>query len=168
MKTIFDQNVIERTIRRLSYEIIEKNKDLSLLTFLGIPTRGVTLANRIQKSIEQIEGVIVPVETLNVSGYRDDDKKTDEKNLPDTNLDNRVCILVDDVLFTGRTVRAAMDAIIDLGRPSKVHLVVLIDRGHREFPIHANYVGKNLPTSLSEKVYVHFLEVDGIEDVVLG
>ncbi|MDI6452117.1 bifunctional pyr operon transcriptional regulator/uracil phosphoribosyltransferase PyrR [Peloplasma aerotolerans] len=168
MKTIFDQSVIERTIRRLSYEIIEKNKDLSLLTFLGIPTRGVTLAKRIQKNIEQIEGVLIPVEILNVSGYRDDDKKTEEKNLPDTNLDNRVCILVDDVLFTGRTVRAAMDAIIDLGRPSKVHLVVLVDRGHREFPIHANYVGKNLPTSILEKVYVHFMEDDGIEDVVLG
>ena len=168
MKTIFDQNVIERTIRRLSYEIIEKNKNLSHLVFLGIPTRGVTLARRIQKNIEQIEGVLIPVEVLDVSGYRDDDKKTNEKNLPNINLDNRVCILVDDVLFTGRTVRAAIDAVIDLGRPSKIHLAVLVVRGHREFPIHANYIGKNLPTSFSEKVYVHFMEDDDIENVVIG
>ncbi len=162
-----DQSVIERTIRRLAYEIVEKNGDLSTVVLLGIPTRGVTLGKRIVDNIERIEGTTIPFEKLDVRAYRDDQKRTIEKVLPVIDVNDKTVILVDDVLFTGRTIRAAMDAVIDLGRPARIQVLTLIDRGHREFPISANYIGKNIPTSLNEKVRVRFIEDDQIEDVAL-
>ena len=166
-KVLMDQSVIERTIRRLSYEIVEKNSDLSMVVLLGIPTRGVTLGKRIVDNIERIEGMTIPFEKLDVSAYRDDQKRTIEKVLPVIDVSDKTVILVDDVLFTGRTIRAAMDAVIDLGRPARIQVLTLIDRGHREFPISANYIGKSIPTSLNEKVRVRFIEDDQIEDVAL-
>lgn len=167
-KVLLDASTIERTIRRLVYEVIEKNRDLSKIVILGIPTRGFTLGKRIISNIKSIEGVDVSFGKLNVSAYRDDEKRTEKKELPKIDVNQKTVILVDDVLFTGRTIRAAMDAVIDLGRPSSIQVLVLIDRGHREFPVSANYIGKNIPTALSEKITVRFIEDDATEEVVLG
>ncbi|MFA5741762.1 MAG: bifunctional pyr operon transcriptional regulator/uracil phosphoribosyltransferase PyrR [Candidatus Izemoplasmatales bacterium] len=167
MKTIIDQNTIERTIRRISYEIIEKNHDLDNVVILGIPTRGVVLGQRIAANIKAIEGVEVICDVLNVRPYRDDLNKPLPKILPNINVTGKTVIFADDVLYTGRTVRAALDAVMDMGRPAKIYLAVLIDRGHRELPIMANYVGKNIPTSQNESILVQFVETDGIEQVVL-
>ena len=166
-KSILDQNTIERTIRRLSYEIVEKNPELSNVVLLGIPTRGVTLGKRIVKNISMIEGANIPFERLDVSAYRDDEKRTPNKVLPDIDVNDKTVILIDDVLFTGRTIRAAMDAVIDLGRPARIQVLVLVDRGHREFPISANYIGKNIPTSIKETVTVNFIENDQIDEVFI-
>ncbi len=167
-KIVLDQSTIERTIRRLAYEVVEKNQDLSNVVILGIPTRGLTLGKRIVENIQNIEGVTVAFGVLNVSAYRDDEKRTLDKTLPNIDVSQKTVILVDDVLFTGRTIRAAMDAVIDLGRPARIQVLTLIDRGHREFPVSANYVGKNIPTALKEKVIVRFLENDDTEAVLLG
>lgn len=167
MKVILDQNTIGRTLRRISYEIIEKNKDLSEVVILGIPTRGVTLAERVVENIKAIEGVEVPSGILDVKPYRDDLEEELEKILPNVDVVGKTVILVDDVLYTGRTIRAAMDAVMDIGRASKIQLAVLIDRGHRELPITANYVGKNIPTSNSESINVQLTEHDSVEQVVL-
>lgn len=167
MKLLFDENTIGRTLRRISYEIIEKNKDLDNLVILGIPTRGVVLGQRVVNNIKQIEGIEIPYGELDVKPYRDDLEHPLEKVLPNIDVKDKTVILVDDVLFTGRTIRAAMDAVMDIGRASKIQLAVLIDRGHRELPITANYVGKNIPTSTSESVQVKLMEVDGSEQVIL-
>ncbi len=167
MKIIIDSQTIKRTVRRISYEIIEKNKDLEDIVILGIKTRGINLANRIVENIEAIEGVKVPNGELDITAYRDDVENNVRAKLPELDVLNKTVILVDDVLYTGRTIRAAMDAVMDIGRASKIQLAVLVDRGHRELPINANYVGKNIPTSNSEKVKVLFEEIDGVEEVHL-
>lgn len=167
MKVIIDSQTIKRTVRRISYEIIEKNKNLEDIVILGIKTRGINLANRIVENIEAIEGVKVPNGELDITAYRDDIENNIEATLPKLDVLNKTVILVDDVLYTGRTIRAAMDAVMDIGRASKIQLAVLVDRGHRELPITANYVGKNIPTSGTEKVKVLFEEIDGIEEVQL-
>lgn len=168
---LLDENGIRRTLVRLSHEIIEKNKGVEDVALVGIKTRGVPIAKRIGEFIKQFEGVDVPVGMLDITLYRDDltEKYSDAKfNESEINFDlkNKKIILVDDVLYTGRTVRAALDALIDIGRPKSIQLAVLVDRGHRELPIRADYVGKNVPTSLSEIVHVHLKEIDG-EDLVL-
>lgn len=167
MKVIIDSQTIKRTVRRISYEIIEKNKDLNDIVILGIKTRGVNLANRIVENVEAIEGVLLPNGELDITAYRDDLKGDISVTLPELDVEGKTVILVDDVLYTGRTIRAAMDAVMDIGRASKIQLAVLVDRGHRELPITANYVGKNIPTSKSEKVSVLFEEIDGVEEVHL-
>lgn len=158
---ILDEAAISRAIKRISHEILEKNKGTEDLLLVGIKTRGTPLANRIQQQIKEIEGVDVETGELDISLYRDDlsNKDTqDEATVNQTNITSSIqgkkVILLDDVLYTGRTVRAAMDAIIDLGRPKNVQLGVLIDRGHRELPIRADYVGKNIPTSTNEVIKV--------------
>jgi len=169
MKVIIDKETIKRTIKRISYEIIEKNKNLDDLVILGIKTRGVNLASRIVENILNIEGIELPNGILDISGYRDDlDINPLNIKLPDLSVVDKTVILVDDVLYTGRTIRAAMDAVMDIGRASKIQLAILVDRGHRELPITANYVGKNIPTSRKEKVSVYFEEIDGKEQVELN
>ncbi|HLR07867.1 MAG TPA: bifunctional pyr operon transcriptional regulator/uracil phosphoribosyltransferase PyrR [Bacillota bacterium] len=169
---ILDQASINRALTRIAHEILEKNKGGAQLILVGIKTRGAPLAKRLQKKIKQIENITVPIGELDITFYRDDLEKSvsrDEPVLKDTNInvdvtDKRV-ILVDDVLYTGRTVRAAMDAVTDLGRPSQIQLGVLVDRGHRELPIRADYVGKNIPTSHKENVVVQLEETDDQEMV---
>ena len=170
-RTILDAERIDRTLSRMAHEIVEKNRELHHLALVGIRSRGVPLANRLAVKIRGIEGLEVPVGILDINLYRDDvGSIRDHPVLRKTEIPFRVegatVILVDDVLFTGRTVRAALDGLIDLGRPRAIQLAVLIDRGHRELPIRADYVGKNVPTSLSESVEVHLAETDG-EDAVL-
>ena len=161
MRELIDNSKMIRTIRRMSHEIIERNNDLNNLVFLGIMRKGVPLAKLIVDNIEKFENIKIPMYELDISGYRDD-KKVDEFKKLDVNLTGKTVIVIDDVLFTGRTVRASMDAIIDLGRPEKIQLAVLIDRGHRELPIRADYIGKNIPTNLSETINVNFYENQGV------
>ncbi len=170
MKNIFDENAIKRSITRISYEIIEKNKGIENLVLVGIKTRGVPLADRIAKRLLEIEGIEVPVGKLDITLYRDDltEKNTEpvlNKSEIPGDIENKIVILVDDVLYTGRTTRAALDAVTDIGRPQVIQLAVLIDRGHRELPIRADYVGKNVPTSKNEIVKVELAEVDGKDRV---
>lgn len=168
---ILDRDKIDRTLARIAHEIVERNRSADELALVGIQTRGVPLANRLAEKIGQMESVSVPVGLLDINLYRDDVGLTqDHPVLRRTEIPFRVqgrtIVLVDDVLFTGRTIRAALEALIDLGRPRAIQLAVLVDRGHRELPIRADYVGKNVPTSLTERVEVHLVEVDG-EDAVL-
>jgi pyrimidine operon attenuation protein/uracil phosphoribosyltransferase len=170
---ILDANQIARTISRMAHEIIERNQGAENLVLLGICSRGVPLARRIAKRIREIEGIDLPVGELNITLYRDDLPSSEGQTpLGPMEMPFPVgaanVVLVDDVLFTGRTVRAAMDAIIDLGRPKSIQLAVLVDRGHRELPIRADYVGKNLPTSRREKVLVRMEEVDGSDEVLIA
>lgn len=163
---------IYRTLRRISHEIIEKNKSLDNIAIVGIRTRGVFLAERISRNISQIENVILPVGILDITLYRDDLSLISEQPVVketrlNFDINGKVVILVDDVLFTGRTIRCALDALIDFGRPRAIQLAVLIDRGHRELPIRADYVGKNIPTSLKEFVEVRVKEVDQKDEVVI-
>lgn len=162
---------IGRALRRISHEILEQLPDLSQVVLLGIPTRGVPLARRIASVIKEFEGIDVPVGSVDVGLYRDDLDYRPTTRLGPTevpvNLDGRTVVLVDDVLFTGRTIRAALDALADLGRPRNVQLAALVDRGHRQLPIRADYVGKNLPTSVEERVTVQLEETDGTEGVWL-
>lgn len=167
---LLDDKMIDRSLTRLSHEIIEKNKGVENLVLIGIKSRGVPLANRLSSKIEQIEGRRIPVGALDITLYRDDlslrSYEPDVKGLElDFPIDGKVVILVDDVIYTGRTVRAAMDAIIDYGRPSAIQLAVLVDRGHRELPIRPDYVGKNVPTSSKEVVKVKLEEMDEISEV---
>ena len=170
MKNILDENAIKRSITRISYEIIEKNKGIENLVLVGIKTRGVPLAHRIAKRLFEIEGRIIPVGKLDITLYRDDlteknrDPVINSSEIPE-DIENKIVILVDDVLYTGRTTRAALDAVTDIGRPQIIQLAVLIDRGHRELPIRADYVGKNVPTSKKEIVKVELSEVDGKDQV---
>jgi len=156
---IMDVSAMNRALTRMAHEILEKNKGADKLILVGIKTRGVPLAKRLQEKIKQIENVTVPIGELDITLYRDDLEKVTSNEDPelkstsiDVEISGKLVILVDDVLFTGRTVRAAMDAVIDIGRPSQVQLGVLVDRGHREFPIRADYVGKNIPTSEKEVI----------------
>ena len=170
-KKIFDSEQIHRSLKRISHEILEKNHGANKILLLGIHTRGFPLANRISKLICQTEGITVPCVPLGINQYRDDiippkpRNKTPLKNTPQVKIEDKTIILVDDVLYTGRSIRAAMDAITDSGRPSKIQLAVLVDRGHREYPIRPDYVGKNIPTSQNEKVQVLLKETDGIDAV---
>ncbi|AND39316.1 MULTISPECIES: bifunctional pyr operon transcriptional regulator/uracil phosphoribosyltransferase PyrR [Cytobacillus] len=169
---VLDDQAIRRALTRIAHEIIEKNKGIEHCILIGIRTRGIYLANRLAERIEQIEGAKIDVGELDITLYRDDlTKKTDNQeplvkgsDVPKDINDQKV-ILVDDVLYTGRTVRAALDALIDIGRPSQIQLAVLVDRGHRELPIRADYVGKNIPTSSSEKIVVELKEVDENDQV---
>lgn len=163
---------ISRALVRVAHEVVERNKGAADLILLGIPTRGLPLARRLAATIAEIEGVPVDdlVGVLDVTMYRDDLHRHPTRSigataLPPSGVDDRVVVLVDDVLFSGRTIRAAMDALADLGRPRSVQLAVLVDRGHRELPIRADYVGKNLPTSRTQKVAVRLVETDGVDGV---
>jgi pyrimidine operon attenuation protein/uracil phosphoribosyltransferase len=171
-RIVADPDDISRALRRLSHQVVENVKDVSNLVILGIPTRGVPLAQRLAKNIEEIEGFTVPVGSLDVTLFRDDlrlrpSKALEQTLIPSVGIDDKVVILVDDVLFSGRTIRAALDALNEYGRPAVVQLAVLVDRGHRELPIRADYVGKNLPTSLSENVSVHLSEIDSVDQVII-
>lgn len=169
---IMDKKAIERALVRIAHEIIEKNKGIENIVLIGIKTRGWPLSLKLSKKIEEIEGASVPVFPLDITYYRDDNDNKDV-NAPysvesfDYDVKDKSVILVDDVLYTGRTVRAALDAIVDKGRPKNVELAVLIDRGHRELPIRADFIGKNVPTSRSERISVQLEEVDGISQVVI-
>jgi pyrimidine operon attenuation protein / uracil phosphoribosyltransferase len=169
---VLDEQAIRRALTRIAHEIIERNKGINGCVLVGIRTRGIYLANRLSERIEQIEGSKIPVGDIDITLYRDDLTKITVDNEPlvkgndiPVDITNKIVILVDDVLFTGRTVRAAIDAVIDIGRPASVQLAVLVDRGHRELPIRADYVGKNIPTSSSEKIVVELTEVDEREQV---
>jgi pyrimidine operon attenuation protein/uracil phosphoribosyltransferase len=169
---IMDDKGIERAVVRIAHEIIEKNKGVDNVVLVGIKTRGWPLSLKLAKMIEEIEGSVVPVFPLDITYYRDDyDDKDVEAPLSvesfNYDIKDKSVILVDDVLYTGRTVRAALDAIVDQGRPKNVELAVLIDRGHRELPIRADFIGKNVPTSRSERISVLFEDVDGISQVVI-
>lgn len=169
---ILDKEGVERAVTRISHEILEKNKGTEDLIIVGIRNRGEYLAQRIIESIEKIAGDKVPLGILDITLYRDDLTEVAEQPvLKETNIDfditGKKIILVDDVLFTGRTIRCAMDELIDFGRPKVIHLAILIDRGHRELPVRADYVGKNVPTSLDEVIEVRLKEVDGIDEVVI-
>ncbi len=165
-RTVLDSGDIGRALTRISHEIIERNKGADALVLLGIPRRGVPLAHRIAQRISAVEGAEVPVGSLDVTMYRDDLRLKPARTLmpteiPADGIDDRTVVLVDDVLFSGRTIRAALDALNDVGRPSAVQLAVLVDRGHRQLPIRADFVGKNLPTSMAERVSVRVAETDG-------
>ena len=171
-KIVMDADGIDRSLTRIAYEILEKNKGTGELCLVGIRTGGVFLAERLKKKLARIEGVDLPIGILDITLYRDDLRLTNKKPLLGKtdipfSLDNKKVVLVDDVLFTGRTIRAAMDALIDFGRPKLVQLAVLIDRGHRELPIRADFVGKNLPSSLWESVVVKLVEKSGVDEVVI-
>jgi len=170
-KMVIDNLTMKRTIRRISYEIIEKNKSLEDVVLLGIRKKGVVLSQIIRENIKQIEGNNVPCFELDITPYRDDIEtsipKEINKELVNMSLANKVVILVDDVLFTGRTVRAAMDAVMDLGRPLKIELAILIDRGHRQIPVSPNYVGKNIPTSQDEHIQVKLSDLGEKDKVII-
>ena len=166
-----DEKTIDRAVTRTAHEILERNKGTENLALLGIRTRGVPLAQRIQGKIKEIEGADLPLGILDITLYRDD--LSTIAKLPivngtqiDFDVNDKKLVLVDDVLYTGRTVRAALDAIVDIGRPSAIQLMVLVDRGHRELPIRADYVGKNVPTSKKEIIKVNLKEVDGENSVL--
>jgi pyrimidine operon attenuation protein / uracil phosphoribosyltransferase len=172
-RTVLDAHDITRALTRIAHEILERNKGVSDLVLLGIPTRGVPLAQRIAAKMASVEGVEVPVGSLDVTMYRDDLRMRPARTLlpteiPHGGIDGKVVVLVDDVLFSGRTIRAALDAMADVGRPRAVRLAVLVDRGHRELPIRADFVGKNLPTSLAEKVSVRLSEFDDEDSVTIA
>lgn len=172
-RAVLDGNEINRALTRIAHEVLERTKGGEHVTLLGIPSRGVPLAERLARRIEQVEDLSVPFGSLDITMYRDDlhlapARALGKTEIPVGGLDDRTVVLVDDVLFSGRTVRAALDALGDLGRPRAVQLAVLVDRGHRELPIRADYVGKNLPTSLREGVTVLLSETDGQDAVLLG
>ncbi|MEJ8555192.1 bifunctional pyr operon transcriptional regulator/uracil phosphoribosyltransferase PyrR [Tepidibacter sp. Z1-5] len=170
---LMDDKAIARAITRISYEIIEKNKGIEDVVLVGIKTRGVPLADRIGKKIKSIEEKEINIGKVDITLYRDDLSKADvDPILNGTDIDfdinNKKVVLIDDVLYTGRTVRAAMDAVMDIGRPKSIQLAVLVDRGHRELPIRADYVGKNVPTSNEEIISVNFNEVDRQDHVSIN
>ncbi len=171
-KILMTPEDIRRTLARIAHETIERNKAIEHLILVGMRTRGVPLAKRLAANIEDFEGLKIPVGALDITPYRDDlaslnrqphVKRTD---IP-VNIDGKSIVLVDDVLYTGRSTRAAMDALIDLGRPQSIQLAVLVDRGHRELPIRADYVGKNIPSSRGEEIQVRLVETDGIDEVTI-
>jgi len=171
-KIIMTAKDIRRSLARIAHEIIERNKTTEHLVLVGMRTRGVPLAKRLVANMEDLEGLKIPVGALDISLYRDDlpslnlQPTVQHTDIP-VNIDGKSVVLVDDVLYTGRSTRAAMDALIDLGRPQSVQLAVLIDRGHRELPIRADYVGKNIPSSRREEIQVQLVETDGIDGVVI-
>ena len=177
-KLLLDPEGIRRTLTRIAHEIIERNDELALVALVGIHTRGVPLAHRLRRLIEERSGTEVPVGSVDITFYRDDVQlrggeaplhaqplvRATQLEFP---LEGRTCILVDDVLYTGRTIRAAIEALFDYGRPARVQLAVLADRGHRELPIRPDYVGKNLPTARGERVQVQLVEVDEVDQILL-
>ncbi|SJZ40958.1 pyrimidine operon attenuation protein / uracil phosphoribosyltransferase [Pilibacter termitis] len=167
-KEVVDSQTMKRAITRMTYEIIERNKDIEDIVLVGIKTRGVFIARRIAERLKQLEKLSLPVAELDTKPFRDDlsEKIELDSSVVPTEIAGKNVVLIDDVLFTGRTIRAALDALVQKGRPSKIQLAVLVDRGHRELPIRADYVGKNIPTSLAEDIVVKMEEVDG-EDRVL-
>jgi pyrimidine operon attenuation protein/uracil phosphoribosyltransferase len=172
-KILLTSREIERALARIAHEIVERNKGAEGVVFVGMRTRGVPLAKRIAGIIEGFEGIPIPVGALDIGLYRDDISPSELKtanhgptDIP-TNITDRQVILVDDVLYTGRSIRAALDALMDLGRPKAIQLAVLIDRGHRELPIRADYVGKNIPSSKDEEIQVQLAEVDGVDKVII-
>jgi len=169
-RVVLDDHDMGRALTRIAHEVLERNRGSDGLVLLGIPTRGVPLARRIAERIGSIESHPVPVGSLDVTMYRDDlrlhpARTLEHTDVPPEGVDDKTVVLVDDVLFSGRTVRSALDALHDLGRPRAVRLAVLVDRGHRELPVRADFVGKNLPTSLLEQVHVEVAEVDGRDAV---
>lgn len=172
---LLDAEAIRRALTRIAHEILERNAGSGDVALVGIKTRGETLARRLAELIEKFEGKAVPAVELDVTRYRDDRpklpagvRKAGEQSLaPDFYVEGRTLVIVDDVFYTGRTVRAAIDALISKGRPASIQLAVLVDRGHRELPIRADYVGKNVPTSRAERVQVHLQEIDGTDEVLL-
>ncbi|WP_110588915.1 bifunctional pyr operon transcriptional regulator/uracil phosphoribosyltransferase PyrR [Microbacterium suaedae] len=172
-RTVLHEADISRALTRIAHEILESNKGPDGLVLLGIPTRGVSLADRLATLIERFGGAPVAVGQLDVTMYRDDLAKHPTRaprptSIPDGGIDGRVVVLVDDVLFSGRSIRAALDALGDIGRPSAVRLAILIDRGHRELPIRPDFVGKNLPSARTERVNVSVTEVDGVDEVTIA
>ena len=171
-KIIMTSEDIRRTLARIAHEIVERNKSTEHLILVGMHTRGVPLAKRLAANIEGFEQSKIPIGTLDISLYRDDLSSLElnpivqHTDIPD-NTDSKSIVLVDDVLYTGRSIRAAMDALIDLGRPRSIQLAVLIDRGHREMPIRADYIGKNIPSARHEVIQVRLVETDGIDEVVI-
>jgi pyrimidine operon attenuation protein/uracil phosphoribosyltransferase len=171
-RPVLDARDISRALTRISHEILERNRGSSDLVLLGIPTRGVHLAQRVAAKISEVEGIEVPVGSLDVTMYRDDLRMRPARALlpteiPTDGIDDKTVVLVDDVLYSGRTIRAALDAMNDIGRPRAVRLAVLVDRGHRDLPIRADFVGKNLPTSTAESVAVRLVEHDGEDSVTI-
>ena len=169
---LMDEKAIGRAITRISHEIIERNKGIEDVVLVGIKTRGVPIANRISKKIEQIEGSKINTGQIDITLYRDDLKEVNVDPIIngsniDFNINDKIVILVDDVLYTGRTVRSALDAVVDIGRPKAIQLAVLVDRGHRELPIRADYVGKNVPTSKDEIISVKLSEIDEEDSVTI-
>jgi pyrimidine operon attenuation protein/uracil phosphoribosyltransferase len=172
-RAVLDADDVQRALTRIAHEVLERNKGADGLVLLGIPTRGVPLADRLAERIGAVEGRPVPHGSLDITMYRDDlrlkpARALERTELPPEGIDGAVVVLVDDVLYSGRTIRAALDALGDLGRPRAVQLAVLVDRGHRELPIRADYVGKNLPTSQRESVRVLLTELDGRDAVLLS
>lgn len=170
-RAVMSPGDVSRALRRIAHEILERNKGADNLVVLGIPTRGVDLAKRLVDVMSEVEGRPVPVGALDVTMHRDDLRRQPTRSpmhtdIPAEGIDDKVVVLVDDVLYSGRTVRAALDALSDLGRPRAVRLAVLVDRGHRDLPIRADHVGKNLPTSSTERVQVRLSEHDGVADEV--
>lgn len=173
-KEVVDAVTMKRALTRITYEIIERNKGVQDIVLVGIKTRGIYIAQRIAERLKQLEHVEVPVGELDITLYRDDinesalnEPELHSSDIPFT-LEGKEVILVDDVLFTGRTIRAAMDAVMDLGRPRKISLAVLVDRGHRELPIRSDYVGKNVPTSIKEEIIVEMEELDGQDRIMIS
>ena len=160
-KEIVDDVTMKRAITRITYEIIERNKNLDNIVLAGIKTRGVFIARRIQDRLKQLEGIDIPIGELDTKPFRDDMKVEEDTTDMPVDITGKDVILVDDFLYTGRTIRAAIDNLVSLGRPARVSLAVLVDRGHRELPIRADYVGKNIPTSAVEEIIVEVIEVDG-------
>ena len=167
-RVVMNSGEVSRALRRIAHEILERNKGLAGLVVVGIPSRGVPLARRLAAIIAEVEGAEVPVGQLDVTMHRDDLRRQPTRavaptRLPAKGIDDMVVVLVDDVLYSGRTIRAALEALAEHGRPRAVRLAVLVDRGHRELPIRADYVGKNLPTSSTERVHVRLAETDGTD-----
>ena len=174
-KVVLERDDVRRTLQRIAHEIAEKNPDPEGLAIVGIHTRGALLARRLHTLLGELTAVELPIGDVDISFYRDDvggrapaDSPVVHSSHLDFELEGRTIVLVDDVLFTGRTVRAAIDALFDYGRPQRIQLAVLVDRGHRELPIRPDYTGKNLPTARDERVYVRLEEIDGIDEVAIG
>jgi pyrimidine operon attenuation protein / uracil phosphoribosyltransferase len=174
MPVLMDADRIGRTLTRIAHEIVERNKGVEDLALIGVRTRGVPIARRLAQALREITGTDIPTGALDITLYRDDLMRQAVGPQPlvrrteiPFSIDDRRILLVDDVLYTGRTTRAALDALIDFGRPKGIQLIVLVDRGHRELPIKADYVGKSVPTAPAESVQVHLHEIDGVDEVLL-